>query len=169
MIKTIKKDLPIFTFNIGDPYDLETKIPEFRKEHPGYYDSNVKAWHSNFFTFQETHIFDDCLNSIIMLCDKTIAKHYNCLVKHHCSNMWVMEYEEGDYADNHCHYPADWSVVYYINVDENSSPIILENEIEIQPESGLLLIFPGIILHKVPSTKSFRRVMSMNLEKYIEH
>ena len=155
--------------SIGDPYDLENKIPEFRKEHPGYYDSNVQAWHSSFFTFQETRIFDDCLDSLITLCDKTIGDYYKCSLKHNCTNMWVMEYEENDYANNHCHYPADWSVVYYINVDKDSAPIILEDEVEIQPEPGLLLIFPGVIYHKVPATKSFRRLMSMNLEKNIEH
>ena len=162
----IKKNLPIFSLNIGDPFELEKKIPEFRKLNPRYHLSNVKAWHSSFFTYKETTIFDDCINYLVELSNKIISEYYDNLpIKHKCIHMWVMEYHKGDHSDIHCHYPADWSLVYYINADKNSSPILLENQIEMYPEPGLLLIFPGIIEHMVPKTKSFRRAIAMNLMK----
>ena len=34
-----------------------------------------------------------------------------------------------------------------------------------QPENGMLLIFPGDVLHAVPETKGKRTLVSMNFEK----
>ena len=37
-----------------------------------------------------------------------------------CSNFWAMMYEEGDYTLPHIHFPANFSAVYYIDVEPDS-------------------------------------------------
>ena len=74
-----------------------------------------------------------------------------------------MEYEEGNHAVRHNHWPATLSGVYYIDVEENSSPIIFENNFSIKPKNGMLLLFPSIVNHEVPPSKGKRIVASINL------
>ena len=51
----------------------------------------------------------------------------------------------------------------YIDVEENSSPIIFENNFVIKPKNGMLLLFPSIVNHEVPPTKGKRIVASINI------
>ena len=74
-----------------------------------------------------------------------------------------MEYEKGNHAVKHNHWPATLSGVYYIDVEENSSPIIFENNFVIKPKNGMLLLFPSIVNHEVPPSKGKRIVASINL------
>ena len=74
-----------------------------------------------------------------------------------------MEYEKGNYAVRHNHWPANLSGVYYIDVEENAAPIIFENNFPIEPKNGMLLLFPSIVNHEVPPSKGKRIVASINL------
>ena len=73
-------------------------------------------------------MFDDVVKYLVDKCDETIAEYYDAHAKHECIQMWVMEYEKGNYAARHSHYPADWSAVFYAKMDEKSSPVVIENE-----------------------------------------
>ena len=161
----VKKDIPIFVMEIGDPFNVVGMISEYRKQNGAHYPSNVKAWRSSFLTHQETDMFDDVITFLVDTCDKKIAEHYGVFVKHQCIQMWVMEYEKGNWAAKHTHYPTDWSAVYYAGMDDQSAPVIVENSIRINPKSGTLVLFPGILDHKVPATASQRKVLAMNLMK----
>jgi hypothetical protein len=63
------------------------------------------------------------------------------------------------------HYPSDLSAVVYLEADEKSAPIVFGDGLAIQPKPGLLVIFPGILLHEVPENNSKRVVVAMNLQK----
>jgi len=76
-----------------------------------------------------------------------------------------MQYEAGDHAVSHNHFPADFSVVIYLDVSDDSSPITFENDLTITPKSGMMIIFPGMINHEVPQTNAKRIVLAMNLHK----
>jgi len=163
----INKRLPIFVENIGDPFNLKEVISEYRKtiSHQKH-TSNVKAWQSSYFTHNETNIFDESIDYVLKKCDLMISNYYkDNKITHKCINMWVMQYEENDHAVNHCHYPADYSCVYYIDVSQYSAPLIIEKRLQINPESGMLVVFPGIINHEVPPTKSGRTAMALNIVK----
>ena len=161
----VKKDTPIFVLEIGDQFNVAELISQHRKNDNTNHPSNVKAWRSSFFTHQETNLFDDVVKYLVDKCDETIAEYYDAHVKHECIQMWVMEYEKGNYAARHSHYPADWSAVFYAKMDEKSSPVVIENSVVINPKSGTLVLFPGTLEHKVLPTSSPRKVLAMNLIK----
>ena len=79
--------------------------------------------------------------------------------------MWIAQYDKGDHAERHYHYPLDWSAVYYINVEDNASPIIFGEDVKVQPENNMMLLFPGWLNHRVPKTKSKRTLIAMNFNK----
>ena len=155
----VDKALPVFTVNIGDPFDLNTRIPEYRKQNPKSSSSNVNAWHSPYRTFG----FDDVREHLTGISKAAVLKFYdNIDINLDCRELWVMEYESNDSADLHCHYPASWSGVYYLKCDDDSAPLIIERQLEVKPQEGLFILFPSVMMHYVPPTKGFRRALAVN-------
>lgn len=80
--------------------------------------------------------------------------------------LWGAIYDEGDYAEPHDHKPWDYSFVYYVNAPEGSSPIIFE-DCEIEPSSGMCLVFPAHMKHGVkPNQCKSRIVLAGNYNVY---
>jgi hypothetical protein len=85
---------------------------------------------------------------------------------------WGARYIKGDYALLHDHYPATWSLVYYVNAPKGSSHLEFPgSQISIQPTNGLMLIFPGNIEHQVPvcDIDNDRIVVSINFYARINY
>tara|TARA_R100000005_G_C4919689_1_gene153521 strand:- start:137 stop:742 length:606 start_codon:yes stop_codon:yes gene_type:complete len=164
-ITTVKVDTPVFVMEIGDPFDIAGLISEHRKQDGTNHPSNVKAWRSSYLTHKETTLFNDAVKYLVDKCNEIIAEYYGVFIKHNCIHMWVMEYEKGNYATKHTHYPTDWSAVYYAEMNEKSAPVVIENTLTIHPKSGTLVLFPGTLEHKVIPTSSSRKVLAMNLLK----
>ena len=139
--------------------ELKKIILEFRKKYPESDTSNVKAWHSHFDTHFKEPKFKILIDKIMDASKKFIKIECDLIPL----NFWVMEYEKGNHALKHNHWPATLSAVYYIDVEENSSPIIFENDIVINPKNGMLILFPSIVNHEVPPSKGKRIVASINL------
>ncbi len=78
---------------------------------------------------------------------------------------WGMIYEKADHTKLHNHFPAELSCALYLEAEPGSAPIVFDNGYQIQPENGLLVLFPGILNHHVPATPGRRVVVSMNLFK----
>ena len=139
--------------------NLKNIFSDFRKKYPESDTNNVIGWHSHF----DTHIKEPKFNILI---DKIVDVSMD-FIKIKCNlyplNFWVMEYGKGNYAKRHNHWPATLSGVYYIDVEENSSPIIFENNFVIKPRNGMLLLFPSIVNHEVPPSQGKRIVASINL------
>ena len=87
-----------------------------------------------------------------------------------------MMYEESDWTKRHSHFPSDYAAVYYVDVEPGSAPIIFENVVKdgvhnnnepliLQPQNGMLAIWPAILHHEVPPTKGKRMCISMNIDK----
>ena len=81
-----------------------------------------------------------------------------------------------EWTKRHCHYPSDFAVCYYVDVDPGCAPIIFESVVDdevnrnnkpltIQPQNGMLLIWPAELQHEVPPTKGKRMCISMNVTK----
>ena len=64
---------------------------------------------------------------------------------------WGVVYNKGEGARKHSHEPYPMTFVYYVNVPEGSSPLIIEDEI-INVSSGVLIVFDGDKNHQVPSS-----------------
>lgn len=84
-------------------------------------------------------------------------------------SMWGLKYKSNDYAIEHCHYPATWSTAFYLNPPENCPGIefLYEDGVwrEVPVTHGLLLLFEGNTLHRVPKKEfdGYRYVVSSNI------
>ncbi len=65
----------------------------------------------------------------------------------HC---WSVLYNEGDGVEKHNHYPYALSFVYYVNVPDGSSPLIIDDEL-VNVKEGEVIFFLGSTYHSVPS------------------
>ena len=167
----VEKKTPIFTTLI-DGHDemnqyVKYHILEMKKQHPeGVDESNVKAWRSDWFTHKITKVFDPLVDMMGSACDYIAENYYDYEysepdVKFKPFNFWVMDYVDGDKTLEHNHFPTDFSCVYYVDVEEGCAPLIIEGE-TIQPENGLLVVFPGHLNHIVPPNKGRRMCASGN-------
>ena len=160
----IQAETEIAMYTLDNHQELNNKlkkiISNFRKEYPESDNTNVKAWHSHF----DTHVKEPKFNILIDRVMDASKDFINIKCNLYLLNFWVMEYEKGNHTVKHNHWPATLSGVYYIDVEENSSPIIFENNFVIKPKNGMLLLFPSIVNHEVPPTKGKRIVASFNLQ-----
>ena len=160
----IQAETEIAMYTLDNHQELNNKlkkiISDFRKEYPESDNSNVKAWHSHF----DTHVKEPKFNILIDRVMDASKDFINIKCNLYLLNFWVMEYEKGNHTVKHNHWPATLSGVYYIDVEENSSPIIFENNFVIKPKNGMLLLFPSIVNHEVPPSKGKRIVASFNLQ-----
>jgi hypothetical protein len=168
-IKTIKKTLPIFTTILHNKDEMNAYLKEVIFEHrnnnPKSNESNVNAWHSNYGTHNDNPKFKPIIDLILNFCKFVSKDYFNCEVDFICFNFWVMMYEKGDYTKRHSHFPSDFAAVYYVDVEPGCAPIIFEDEIQVQPETGMLVIFPALLHHEVPKTDARRIAVSMNIDK----
>ena len=76
---------------------------------------------------------------------------------------WGAIYRKNDKSNPHHHAPFDWSWIYYVQVDDKSSPLILFNimkendtkihNLSLKPKTGQLIVFPSFITHGVEKTQ----------------
>tara|TARA_E500000305_G_scaffold55837_1_gene44576 strand:+ start:781 stop:1266 length:486 start_codon:yes stop_codon:yes gene_type:complete len=77
---------------------------------------------------------------------------------------WGVVYNKGEGARKHSHEPYPMTFVYYVNLPEGSSPLIVEDEV-INISSGELVVLPGNKFHEVPSSiVDSRCVIAGNIE-----
>jgi hypothetical protein len=88
---------------------------------------------------------------------------------------WIQCYSKDSYHPLHIHGtdPNQWSLIYYIQVSENSSnteiygpghPYIDFPKKTIQPKTNKLVIFPSCLPHEVPKNEDDKRIiLSANL------
>ena len=166
-ILNVRKELPIFTVELPTDGVLQDLIVNYRKNNPEGTKSNVKAWRSDWYTHKKDPQFKYFVDLVSNACDFICHNHFNVKpdVVLTCSNMWIAQYDVGDYAQNHDHFPDTLSCVYFVEVEDNCAPLIFEDTLEIQPKNGLLVIFPSIVRHKVDPTQGPRTVISMNFRQ----
>jgi hypothetical protein len=161
--------LSVMTFNISNEISSKTIVNscnEFRKQFPISRESSVVGWHSGFFT----HLFTNNFDNLINLISKKITENYfNQQLKPIPAHLWINMLEGGDFIKRHKHEYFCYSCVYYPLVMDNPSPIIFDNnnlknykEIVITPEEGMLVIFPGIIHHRVSKLYENERRISVS-------
>tara|TARA_X000000368_G_scaffold44993_1_gene32321 strand:- start:1296 stop:1895 length:600 start_codon:yes stop_codon:yes gene_type:complete len=179
----VSKPIPVFSTIIEDHVELNRYLKEVILEHrqnnPESTNSNVKAWHSSWVTHQENPKFQPVALTFLAAVNFISEGYYNCdriLTKYEVANFWCMMYEDTEWTKRHCHYPSDFAVCYYVDVDPGCAPIIFESVVDdevnrnnkpltIQPQNGMLLIWPAELQHEVPPTKGKRMCISMNVTK----
>ena len=193
-IQHVISPLPVFTTVLEDYETINKELKHLILEHrqntdvdiggTGTNESNVKAWHSSWKTHKENPNFMPFVELVLGAVD-FISKGYFDTGKdtnYFANDMWAMMYEESEYTVRHAHFPSDFSCVYYVDVEPNCAPIVFEDPTDdtvssgilypkdhqpliIQPQNGLLVVWPGLLHHQVPPTKGKRMAISMNFDK----
>ena len=79
------------------------------------------------------------------------------------SECWGVVYDNNDSLMEHNHFPYALSFCYYVNVPDNSSSLIIEDE-EVIVSNGTIVIFPGYKNHSVlPNNSNGRCCIVGNL------
>ena len=173
-MKNVNRTLPVFTVKLPDYEELNKHllnlIGQYREKYPEKEThTNLRAWRSNY----DSHIKEDRFDYLISKgCELAtiVTEEYfeEKNITYLPSAFWVAQFDEGNWARKHHHYPADWALTYYVDVDENSAPIIFQDELVVKPENGLMVIFPGFLEHRVTKTETPRTVCAMNLVKKLD-
>tara|TARA_B100000579_G_scaffold52276_1_gene36391 strand:- start:208 stop:783 length:576 start_codon:yes stop_codon:yes gene_type:complete len=177
----VPKQMAVFTTILDDHVELnkylKQVILEHRQKHPEDIESNVKAWHSSWQTHDENPKFQPLIDRVLSACKFISAGYYECDgIEYNVINMWAMMYEDTEWTKKHSHFPSDFAVAYYVDVEPGCAPVIFESVVKdgvnddnkpltLQPQNGMLAIWPAILHHEVPPTKGRRMCISMNIEK----
>ena len=180
-IQYVPKQMAVFTTILDDHVEfnkyLKQVILEHRQKFPETTKSNVKAWHSSWTTHQENPKFQPLIDRVLDGCKFISAGYYECDdIEYHVLNMWAMMYEDSEWTKRHSHFPSDFAAVYYVDVEPGCAPVIFESVVNdgvnnnnqpltLQPQNGMLAIWPALLHHEVPPTKGRRMCISMNIDK----
>ena len=180
-IQHVNKPMAVFTTILHDHVEfnkyLKQAILEHRQKFPETTKSNVKAWHSSWTTHLENPKFQPLIDMVLDACKFIAAGYYECSdIEYNVKNMWVMMYEDTEWTKRHSHFPSDFACCYYVDVEEGCAPLIFESVVKdkvhdnnqpltLQPQNGMLAIWPAILHHEVPPTKGRRMCISMNIDK----
>ena len=157
----------VFTYSFPQVITKDT-CKQYKKKFPKCNTSNVKAWHSGYRTHETTDVFDPLIKLTSQLCNEIGDEYFGTSVKdpyhYKCDNLWLAMYKKNDHTIIHNHFPSIFSSCYYVDVKDNCSPILFgeKGELSIQPKNGMLLIWMGMIPHKVMPTKKKRTCICMN-------
>ena len=180
-INYVPKQIAVFTTILDYHVELNKYLKEVildhRRKKPETTFSNVKAWHSSWQTHDENPNFKPLIDITLDACRFISAGYYECDdIKYHVSNMWAMMYEDTEWTKRHSHFPCDFAAAYYVDVEPGCAPVIFESVVKdgvndnnqplaLQPQNGMLAIWPAILHHEVPRTKGRRMAISMNIDK----
>ena len=171
----IPTELPVYWCSLNE-YAIQLAlarlaIDEVRITHPDSTPSNVKAVYMSPW---KSHTLNDKftpLAATVAAIAKSIAKeklkadfeqlNFDLML----TDCWGVIYAGADYTIPHIHFPADFSAVIYLEAGDDCAPIVFGNGIAVKPVPGLLVVFPGILLHSVPENNDNRVVLAMNFNK----
>lgn len=167
---TIKSiPLTIFTDFIGEKKcnQLKKLTNNYKNENQKGIKSNVKAWCSSYHTHKLTDKFGEYEKIFTEHCEKIYNNSFSKSNEFFMSEFWIAKYDEGDYTVSHNHGSQiqgnTISGIYYIDIEENASPVIFEGYEPVVPQNDMLVIFASKIYHHVPRTKGGRLLVSFNL------
>ena len=179
-VQYVNKPMPVFTSILADHVEinkyLKQVILEHREKYPKSNTSNVKAWHSDWNTHEINPKFQPILDRTLEAVNFINKNYFQCkTMVPYISDMWAMMYENNNWAKRHSHNTCMFVAAYYVDVGKESSPIIFEDALKdgirnnnkpliIQPENGMLIIWPGMLHHEVPPTKEQRMCITMNFK-----
>tara|TARA_B100000902_G_scaffold368415_1_gene391739 strand:- start:141 stop:719 length:579 start_codon:yes stop_codon:yes gene_type:complete len=181
-IQHVNKPMAVFTTILDGHVELNKYLKEVILEHrqkfPESLKSNVKAWHSSWATHQQNPKFQPLVDLTLDACNFIAEGYYNSPtdLRFKVLNFWAMMYEDTEWTKRHSHFPSDFAAVYYVDVEPGCAPVIFESvqkdgindnnqPLTLQPQNGMLVIWPAILHHEVPPTKGRRMCISMNIDK----
>ena len=179
----VSKPLPVFSTIFADHVEfnkyMKQVILEHRQKNPETTESNVKAWHSSWMTHTENTKFQPLIDRVLSACTFVSSGYFQTQdLGFSIFNCWASMYDKkGEHTISHSHFPSDFACTYYVDVEPGCSPIVFESQkndgingdnkpLTIQPQNGMLLLWPAVLHHEVPPTQTKRMVVAMNIDKY---
>lgn len=148
--------------------DIIKTIDQHREKNPkGYNDYiNIDVWQTGW-NMENEPGFEQIARLSKTFCT-IVAKNYYNFQKFNPKiiDCWSNVYNKESGCRVHQHFPATFSLVYYVTVPENSGCIFFPDlDIKIQPYTGLLLCFRGDIWHGVElnQTENDRIIVALNI------
>ena len=187
---------PVWASKISNHQIINKEILSYildlqKKDSEGVKKSNFNGWHSHDFNLNEdapknfTQAIKLNINQALKDMNWDLEKQE---VK--ITSMWAIINEHGAFNQRHHHGNSDLSAAYYVTAKENcgdivfydprpapvyrhpiaKSPNILNASVNsVQPEEGLLVLFPSYLEHSVnPNNSSSKRIVisfNLSLEK----
>jgi hypothetical protein len=146
-------------------------IDELKQSHPESTPSNVKAvYMSPWKSHQLSPNLQPLIQLVAQKIKSTVEQYLGVSFDHlaydlRVADCWGAIYEKSDHTVPHTHYPSDFSAVVYLEMEDQSSPIVFENSLVVSPVSGSLVFFPGSLSHHVPATHGKRVIVVINYIK----
>jgi len=172
------KDIDIYEFDLTSEFDFDKILADAKKFRLNEKSNNSHSkihgvYLSSWFIQTKTNVFDSIIKSTenkMNLIANTIKPDNQISVKYKALESWLLFYNKLGYSEYHNHIYYGWASVCYISAEKTSS--IFFNDFEFKPSTGKLLIFPGMLRHKVGSvlpSHSDRIVMATNLFPFIDY
>ncbi len=163
---------PLWSHVIENKDEVNKKILDTIRNHKetnpeGYTDAiNVNVWQSNWEMHDQPGI-DFIVQSAKELTKSISKQYYNFpIFNPDVVDCWVNVYNKDSGCRVHQHFPATFSLVYYVQVPTNSGKIYFPDiETSLAPEPGLLLCFRGDLWHGVQFnlTSNDRIIIGINI------
>lgn len=184
---------PIWASLIDNHKEINTRMENYIKSHKemdteGKKVSNIDGWHSKDFNLKDDEVVF-FINSISYKIKKTMEDMGWDLIKNkvEITNMWSIINSRGSSNSTHIHSNCYLSAAYYVKAPEKCGDIVFHDpreaklirkpkmsnanklnaeEINIQPQAGLLVLFPSYLYHSVREnlSESERIVISFNID-----
>ena len=143
----------VYSTTIEDEELHKEVLEALEKEKTLPYSTNLYATkRTDWNVHRESH-FKNLKDTIENVLEQLTKDFYGFYSKKSCAKideMWGVVYKDGDFARLHSHYPCLWSGIYYPKADSKSGKLVFPSlNMEIAPETGLLVIFPGTLYHYV--------------------
>jgi len=117
--------------------------------------TNVKALMTHWDMFNHSEVFNNLLDWIVECFGQCDLLSFKRQTEYKLNSLWGMIYKKGEHTKPHDHLPSYFSFVYFVKVDETSSPLIFEaSSTYIKPEPGKIVLFPSHLKHYVPEQTS---------------
>jgi hypothetical protein len=162
----------LWLYNVENHKDINSKIintvTQHRTDNPeGYRDYiNVDVWQTHW-NMEDEPGFDKIADIAKNICTTISEKHFNFpKFFPKIVDCWSNVYMKESGCRVHQHFPAIFSLVYYVSAPEGTGKIFFPDlEIGIQPYEGLLLCFRGDTWHGVEfnKTEQERIVVAFNM------
>ena len=138
------------SLNIEDKYKQECINEIYNLGDSMNHSTNVKALMTSYFIFRESKIFNNLLSQIFKKCLE--CPWVDLKGNHTISTAWGSIYKSKEECNPHSHGNSLVSFVYYLKVDNLSSPLTFHTfpPINIHPKIHDLIMFRGHINHSVP-------------------
>ncbi len=165
---TIQNITPtIFTFHIPSTIELNKNILKKFNLYKNHADTKKSHYfegrHENFYIPKE--LIEE-IQTVLSYCTQCVEKVTG--KKSLKSGLWFNYMEPGHITLPHSHDEGNeiYSAVYYVDVPENSGNLIIienKNEVEIQPNAGMLVLFPPNLVHHVTKNNSNESRLSLGI------